>query len=59
MCLGNKLDQESQRQVPAAKGQAWAKENNMMFFETSAIEGVSVQEAFLEMAKAALKREKD
>ena len=30
----------------------------MMFFETSAVQGVAVDEAFLEMAKAALKREK-
>ena len=31
----------------------------MMFFETSALDGTAVQEAFLEMAKAALKREKE
>ena len=59
VCLANKLDQESLRQVPTTKGQEWAKENNnMMFFETSAVQGVAVDEAFLEMAKAALKREK-
>ena len=59
VCLGNKLDQEAQqRQVPTAKGQAWAKENNnMMFYETSAVEGVHVEDAFREMAKMALKRD--
>ena len=31
----------------------------MMFFETSAVQGVAVEESFVEMAKAALKREKD
>ena len=31
----------------------------MMFFETSAVQGVAVEEAFYEMAKAALKREKE
>jgi hypothetical protein len=31
----------------------------MMFYETSALEGTKVEEAFLQMAKAALKRESD
>ena len=45
--------------MPKEKGQEWAKENNnMMFFETSAVQGVAVEDAFMEMAKAALKREK-
>ena len=30
-----------------------------MFFETSAVQGVAVEDSFVEMAKAALKREKD
>ena len=57
--LGNKLDQEAtKREVPTAKGQAWAKDNNdMMFYETSALEGTSVEAAFMQMAKQALKRE--
>lgn len=60
VCLGNKLDQESERQVPTTKGQAWAREeNNMMFYETSAVEGIHVDEAFANMAKAALKRESE
>ena len=61
MLLANKLDMEADgRQVPTAKGQAWAKDNNdMLFYETSAIEGVSVEDAFLQMAKAALKRESE
>ena len=38
VCLANKLDQEALRQVPRTKGEEWAKENNnMMFFETSAV----------------------
>ena len=61
MCLGNKLDQEAtKREVSTAKGQAWAKENNdMMFYETSALEGTSVEAAFLQMAKQALKRDSE
>jgi hypothetical protein len=58
--LGNKLDKSDLRQVPTTKGQQWAKDNNdMMFYETSALEGTKVEEAFLQMAKAALKREGD
>ena len=58
VCLGNKLDQEADRQVATAKGQQWARENNnMLFYETSAVDGTSVEEAFLEMAKLALKRD--
>ena len=58
VCLGNKLDQEANRQVPTSRGQAWAKENNdMMFYETSAVAGIGVEEAFMDMAKAALKRD--
>ena len=60
VCIGNKTDQaETNRQVPHAKGKAWVQENNMMFYETSAVEGVCVEEAFIEMAKAALKRESE
>ena len=58
VCLGNKIDQEPERQVSTAKGQQWARENNdMLFYETSAIDGTSVEEAFIEMARAALKRD--
>ena len=58
VCIGNKLDQESERQVATARGQQWARENNnMLFYETSAIDGTSVEEAFLGMAKQALKRD--
>jgi len=44
--------------VATSRGQQWARENNnMLFYETSALDGTSVEEAFLEMAKAALKRD--
>ena len=46
--------------MPTNKGNQWAKDNNdMMFYETSALTGDKVEEAFLQMAKAALKRESD
>lgn len=56
--LGNKLDKEPDRKVEAKRAQQWCKENgDIQYYETSAKEGVSVNDAFIEMAKMALKRE--
>ena len=56
--IGNKVDRESERKVPAVRAQAWCKENNdMLYFETSAKEGVSVNEAFIEMVRKGISRE--
>ena len=58
VCLGNKLDQEQDRQVARARGEQWARDNNnMLFYETSAVQGTCVEDAFMEMAKRALKRD--
>ena len=58
VCLGNKLDQEQERQVARARGEQWARDNNnMLFYETSAVQGTCVEDAFMEMAKRALKRD--
>ena len=44
--------------MATSRGEQWARENNnMLFYETSAVDGTSVEEAFLQMAKAALKRD--
>ena len=56
--IGNKVDRESERKVHGDKARAWCKENNdMLYFETSAKEGVSVTEAFIEMVKMGIRRE--
>ena len=60
MLIGNKVDMESDRKVPAARPQAWCKENDdMPYFETSARENVSVSEAFIEMVKKGIKQEQN
>ena len=56
VCIGNKSDKAETRQVPTSKGRQWAKDNgDMLFFETSALQGDQVQEAFTLLASAALK----
>ena len=56
--IGNKVDRESERKVSSEKAKAWCKENNdMLYFETSAKEGVAVTEAFVEMVKMGIRRE--
>jgi hypothetical protein len=56
--IGNKLDKESNRQVQAATVRQWCRENgDIPYFETSALENISVDNAFVEMAKSAIKRE--
>jgi Ras-related protein Rab-7A len=55
--LGNKIDRENERKVDSREAKDWCSNNNNIgFYETSAKEGVSVEQAFLEIAKKALKR---
>ena len=44
--IGNKSDLEDQRVISKEKGEQLASENNMLFFETSALNGNGVEEAF-------------
>lgn len=43
---GNKSDLEHRRQVPRAEGESFAEQHGLMFIETSAKDGVNVDEAF-------------
>ena len=44
--IGNKKDMESKRQVSYEEGEEFAKENGLMFLETSAKTAYNVEEAF-------------
>ena len=56
--IGNKCDKENDRKVDSKRAEQWCKENNdITYYETCAIEGVKVNDAFTEMAKMAMKRE--
>ncbi|KAF0684656.1 Aste57867_23376 [Aphanomyces stellatus] len=61
--LGNKVDQEADRRVPTQKAQQWCKSKNanqpITFFETSAKEATSVEDAFQTIAKIALQKGQD
>ena len=45
--IGNKKDLEDKRQVSYEEGEAFAKENGLMFLETSAKTAYNVVEAFI------------
>ena len=49
--IGNKVDLEDQRDVSYEEAAAFAKENDLIFVETSAKTGQNVEEAFLKTAQ--------
>eukprot|EP01017_Pseudomicrothorax_dubius_P013298 TRINITY_DN1579_c0_g2_i17.p2 TRINITY_DN1579_c0_g2~~TRINITY_DN1579_c0_g2_i17.p2 ORF type:complete len:211 (-),score=56.50 TRINITY_DN1579_c0_g2_i17:38-670(-) len=49
--VGNKSDLEADREVPFAEGEKFAKENGMIFIETSAKMATNVDEAFFRTAQ--------
>eukprot|EP01105_Mastigella_eilhardi_P016451 TRINITY_DN3761_c0_g1_i2.p1 TRINITY_DN3761_c0_g1~~TRINITY_DN3761_c0_g1_i2.p1 ORF type:complete len:206 (-),score=48.71 TRINITY_DN3761_c0_g1_i2:90-707(-) len=52
MLIGNKCDLEQSRAVSREEGERFAKENNLVFMETSAKTAQNVEEAFLQTAKS-------
>jgi len=48
---GNKVDEESKRRVPREVGEAYAKKNGYLFFETSAKTGLNINNVFLAIAE--------
>jgi len=58
--LGNKIDKEDKRVISEKKALGWcAQKGNIPYFETSAKEGIKVEQAFQTIARDALKRDLD
>ena len=52
--MGNKKDLEEEREVTFLEASRFAQENDLIFLETSAKTGDSVEEAFLKCSKTIL-----
>lgn len=59
LLLGNKADLPDQREVEYGTANDFAEKNGMMFFETSAKEGVNVSGAFVTMARKLIEKRKN
>lgn len=46
MLVGNKTDLKSQRETSTEDAKALAQKNNLLFIETSALDGENIKEAF-------------
>lgn len=42
--VGNKLDQDEDRQVPYLEASRWAKDHDILFMETSSLSGENVEQ---------------
>jgi len=52
--VGNKSDLEQEREVPKEEAEEFAKNNNMLFYETSALTGENIQKLFQDSTKIIL-----
>ncbi|XP_043823911.1 EF-hand calcium-binding domain-containing protein 4B [Dromiciops gliroides] len=57
LLLGNKVDNEKEREVPQGHGERLAKENDLIFYECSAYSGHNVKESLLHLARILKERE--
>ena len=57
--VGNKCDLNDKRQVSIEEGRDLAEKNQMLFFETSAKDGINVEEIFLNTANEIAKKIED
>ncbi|XP_049977960.1 EF-hand calcium-binding domain-containing protein 4B isoform X1 [Alexandromys fortis] len=58
LLLGNKLDNEKEREVPRGLGEQLAKDNSLIFYECSAYSGHNTKESLLHLARL-LKEQED
>mmetsp|Transcript_27748 Transcript_27748/g.56153 ORF Transcript_27748/g.56153 Transcript_27748/m.56153 type:complete len:181 (+) Transcript_27748:110-652(+) len=57
--LGNKADLEGERKVSTAEVSTWCQlQNDVLYYETSAKEGINVEQAFEEIVQKTLKAQK-
>eukprot|EP00762_Andalucia_godoyi_P000573 ANDGO_05302.mRNA.1 Ras-related protein Rab-2 len=56
MLIGNKSDLDSKRAVDYEEGERFARENGLIFMETSAKTADNVEEAFIQTARAILQK---
>ncbi|KAH8863320.1 Ras-related protein Rab-2 [Schistosoma japonicum] len=54
--VGNKCDLDARREVKQEEAEAFARENNLLFLETSAKTGANVEQAFSTTARAIYER---
>jgi len=56
LLIGNKKDLDATRAVSFEEAESWARENGLLFLETSAQTGEAVEEAFVKAARAIYKQ---
>ena len=57
LVLGNKLDvEDGMRKVTTDEASRYCKQNNLIYFETSAKNNTNIESAFLELVKKIVKR---
>lgn len=56
IAVGNKTDMKDKRQVTFLESSRFAQENELLFLETSALTGESVEDAFVKVAKMILNK---
>ena len=50
--IGNKTDLATYRRIPTTKAKAYADENNMLYYEVSALDGTTdMEKLFIEICK--------
>jgi len=56
MLIGNKSDLRDQREVATAEAQKYSKKNQLLYIETSALDGENIKEAFQQAVEAIYER---
>jgi len=59
VCIGNKCDLDSSRQVQKSKAEAWCRKQKIPYFEVSAKDGTNIQAAFEAIARQAKLRDEE